>query len=89
VLVIEEIAKCCGISGRIVVEANMGAIGAIGAIMKYGSEAQKRLAANRPQEQVLTHRVGCHLLDGAGHRVQQEQSEQANRLLLAFLTMSG
>jgi alkylation response protein AidB-like acyl-CoA dehydrogenase len=85
VLVIEEIAKCCGISGRIV-EANMGAIGAI---MKYGSEAQKRLAANRPQEQVLTHRVGCHLLDGAGHRVQQEQSEQANRLLLAFLTMSG
>lgn len=42
VLVIEEIAKCCGISGRIVVEANMGAIGAI---MQYGSEAQKRLAA--------------------------------------------
>jgi 3-sulfinopropanoyl-CoA desulfinase len=43
VLVIEEMAKCCGISGRIVVEANMGAIGAI---MKYGSAAQKRLAAD-------------------------------------------
>ena len=43
VLVIEEMAKCCGITGRIVVEANMGAIGAI---MKYGSEAQKRLAAD-------------------------------------------
>ena len=42
VLVIEEMAKCCGVTGRIVVEANMGAIGAI---MKYGSEAQKRLAA--------------------------------------------
>jgi alkylation response protein AidB-like acyl-CoA dehydrogenase len=42
VLVIEEIAKCCGNTGRIVVEANMGAIGAI---MKYGSGAQKRLAA--------------------------------------------
>ncbi len=42
VLVIEEVAKCCGVTGRIVVEANMGAIGAI---MKYGSEAQKRLAA--------------------------------------------
>ena len=40
---IEEMAKCCGITGRIVVEANMGAIGAI---MKYGSEAQKRLAAD-------------------------------------------
>jgi hypothetical protein len=43
VLVIEEMAKCCGITGRIVVEANMGAIGAI---MKYGSETQKRLAAD-------------------------------------------
>ena len=43
VLVIEEMAKCCGITGRIVVEANMGAIGAI---MAYGSEAQKRLAAD-------------------------------------------
>jgi hypothetical protein len=42
VLVVEEMAKCCGITGRIVVEANMGAIGAI---MKYGSESQKRLAA--------------------------------------------
>ncbi len=41
VLVIEEMAKCCGVTGRIVVEANMGAIGAI---MKYGSEAQRRLA---------------------------------------------
>ena len=40
---IEEMAKCCGVTGRIVVEANMGAIGAI---MEYGSEAQKRLAAD-------------------------------------------
>ena len=42
VLVIEEMAKCCGVTGRIVVEANMGAIGAV---MRYGSEAQKRRAA--------------------------------------------
>jgi alkylation response protein AidB-like acyl-CoA dehydrogenase len=42
VLVIEEMAKCCGVTGRIVVEANMGAVGAI---MKYGSEPQKQLAA--------------------------------------------
>lgn len=42
VLVIEEMAKCCGVTGRIAVEANMGAIGAI---MKYGSDPQKRLAA--------------------------------------------
>lgn len=42
VLVIEEIARACGVTGRIVVEGNMGAIGAI---MKYGSEEQKTLAA--------------------------------------------
>ena len=41
-LVIEEMAKVCGPSGRIVVEANMGAIGAI---MAYGSEDLKKLAA--------------------------------------------
>jgi alkylation response protein AidB-like acyl-CoA dehydrogenase len=29
VLVIEEMAKVCGVTGRIVVEANMGAVGAV------------------------------------------------------------
>jgi len=29
--------------------------------------------------------VGCHLLDGAGHWVQQEQPDEVNRLLLQFL----
>ena len=42
VLVIEEMARVCGVTGRIVVEANMGALGAI---MRYGTEPQKRLAA--------------------------------------------
>ncbi len=42
VLVIEAVARVCGVTARIVVEANLGAIGAI---MRYGSEAQKRLAA--------------------------------------------
>ncbi|MGV6811193.1 MAG: 3-sulfinopropanoyl-CoA desulfinase [Brevirhabdus sp.] len=42
VLVIEEMAKVCGVSARIVVEANMGGVGAI---MKYGDTAQKKLAA--------------------------------------------
>jgi len=40
--VIEEMAKVCGVTGRIVVEGNMGAVGAI---MRYGSEEQRRLAA--------------------------------------------
>jgi pimeloyl-ACP methyl ester carboxylesterase len=29
--------------------------------------------------------VGCHLLDGAGHWVQQEQPEKVCELLLGFL----
>jgi len=37
VLVVEEMAKVCGVTGRIVVEGNMGAIGAI---VKYGSTKQ-------------------------------------------------
>jgi pimeloyl-ACP methyl ester carboxylesterase len=28
---------------------------------------------------------GCHLVQGAGHWVQQEQPEAVNRLLLDFL----
>jgi alkylation response protein AidB-like acyl-CoA dehydrogenase len=43
VLAIEQMAQVCGVTARIVVEANMGAISAI---MRYGSEAQKRLAAD-------------------------------------------
>jgi alkylation response protein AidB-like acyl-CoA dehydrogenase len=42
VVMIEEMAKACSTTGRICVESNMGALGAI---MQYGSEAQKRLAA--------------------------------------------
>jgi alkylation response protein AidB-like acyl-CoA dehydrogenase len=43
VVLIEEMAKACSTTGRICVESNMGALGAI---MKYGSEAQKQLAAS-------------------------------------------
>lgn len=42
VLIIDEMARVCGVTGRIAVEANMGAISAV---MRYGTEAQKRLAA--------------------------------------------
>lgn len=41
-IAVEEAAKACGISGRIVVDTNMGAIPAI---MTFGTDAQKRLAA--------------------------------------------
>ncbi len=42
VLVIEEMAKSCTVTARIVVETNMGAISTV---MAYGGEAQKRRAA--------------------------------------------
>ena len=42
VIVIEQIARCCATMGRITVEANMGAIGAI---MAYGTERQKERVA--------------------------------------------
>ena len=41
-LVIEEMAKVCSVTARIVVETNMGAISTV---MAYGSDAQKKLAA--------------------------------------------
>lgn len=41
-LVIEEIAKACTLSARIVVEANMGGISAV---MAYGSDKQREFAA--------------------------------------------
>jgi len=43
VLVVEQMAKVCGVSARIVVEANMGAVSAV---MRYGSDEQKKLAAS-------------------------------------------
>jgi pimeloyl-ACP methyl ester carboxylesterase len=33
--------------------------------------------------------LGCHLVDGAGHWVQQEQPDQVSRLLLSFLTSAA
>ena len=37
------------------------------------------------QTRACTQLQGCHLIDGAGHWVQQEQPEAVNRLLLGFL----
>ncbi len=42
VLVVEEMAKACTVTARIVVETNMGAVSTV---MAYGSDAQKQLAA--------------------------------------------
>jgi len=39
----------------------------------------------RMQENVCTRMLGCHLIDGAGHWVQQEQPERVSELLIEFL----
>jgi alkylation response protein AidB-like acyl-CoA dehydrogenase len=43
VLVIEQIGRNCGVSARIIVEANMGGVGAV---MGYGTEEQKKRVAH-------------------------------------------
>ncbi|TWP32515.1 3-sulfinopropanoyl-CoA desulfinase [Leekyejoonella antrihumi] len=42
VLVVEQVARNCGITARIVVDANMGGVGAV---MKYGTPDQKKTVA--------------------------------------------
>jgi pimeloyl-ACP methyl ester carboxylesterase len=37
------------------------------------------------QSKACTNMIGCHLVDGAGHWVQQEQPGEVSQLLLAFL----
>ena len=37
------------------------------------------------QSKACTNMIGCHLVDGAGHWVQQEQPAEVSRLLLQFL----
>jgi pimeloyl-ACP methyl ester carboxylesterase len=33
--------------------------------------------------------IGCHLIEGAGHWVQQEQPQQVSHLLLQFVKQAG
>jgi pimeloyl-ACP methyl ester carboxylesterase len=42
-------------------------------------------AVDKMRTLACTHMVGFHLLDGAGHWVQQEQPEQVSKLLIEFL----
>ncbi len=66
VLVVEEMAKVCGITGRIVVDSNMGVVGAI---IQYGTEAQKRkylpmvLAGDKPAIAITEPEAGSAATD--------------------------
>jgi pimeloyl-ACP methyl ester carboxylesterase len=46
---------------------------------------QRPGAVERMQQSACTRMLGCHLLDGAGHWVQQEQWEKVSELLVGFL----
>jgi pimeloyl-ACP methyl ester carboxylesterase len=46
---------------------------------------QRPGAVERMQESACTRMQGCHLLDGAGHWVQQEQWEKVSELLVGFV----
>jgi pimeloyl-ACP methyl ester carboxylesterase len=46
---------------------------------------QKPSDVERMQDSVCTQMLGCHLVDGAGHWVQQEQPREVSRLLIEFL----
>lgn len=46
---------------------------------------QKAGEFGKMQHTMLTDMRGCHLIEGAGHWVQQEKPDETNRLLLEFL----
>jgi len=50
---------------------------------------QKPGEFERMQSSACARMLGCHLLDGAGHWVQQEQPEQVAKLLLEFLRQTS
>jgi hypothetical protein len=41
------------------------------------------------QASACTRMLGCYLIDGAGHWVQQERPAEVNRLLLQFLRQAA
>jgi pimeloyl-ACP methyl ester carboxylesterase len=50
---------------------------------------QKPGEFERMQNEACTRMLGCHLVEGAGHWVQQEQPEAVTALLLDFLRDAG
>jgi pimeloyl-ACP methyl ester carboxylesterase len=46
-------------------------------------------AVEKMQHTACTRLVGCHVVDRAGHWVQQEQAGEVSRLLLDFLKQAG
>ena len=81
----------CGTSGEFIAELQTWSGRSIDVPSCFISGRQDWGTYQRPgvyeamQQSACTRMLGCHLVDGAGHWVQQEQPEQVTRLLLRFL----
>ena len=81
----------CGTSGAFVAELQTWSGRTIDVPSAFISGKQDWGTYQRPgvyeamQSKALTNMIGCHLVDGAGHWVQQEQPGEVSRLLVQFL----
>jgi pimeloyl-ACP methyl ester carboxylesterase len=81
----------CGTSGDFIAELQTWSGRSIDVPSCFISGRQDWGTYQRPgvyeamRQNACTRMLGCHLIDGAGHWVQQEQPEQVTRLLLQFL----
>ena len=81
----------CGTSGEFIAELQTWSGRTIDVPSCFISGQQDWGTYQRPgvfeamQKTACTNMIGCHLVDGAGHWVQQEQPAEVSRLLLAFL----
>lgn len=76
VLVIEQMSRNCGVTGRIVVEGNMGAVGAV---MGFGTDDQKKV-------------VAAHVLEGDKPAIcitEPEAGSAANDMTTTATRVSG
>lgn len=85
----------CGTSGAFVPELQTWSGRSIDQPSAFISGKQDWGTYQRPgvfeamQGKAFTRMIGCHLVDGAGHWVQQEQPDEVSRLLFTFLREAG
>jgi pimeloyl-ACP methyl ester carboxylesterase len=85
----------CGISGAFTAELETWSGRSIDVPSRFISGKQDWGTYQRPgvfeamRTRACSRMFGCHLVDGAGHWVQQEQAAEVTRLLIAFLRESG
>jgi pimeloyl-ACP methyl ester carboxylesterase len=84
----------CGTSGAFIAELQTWSGRSIDVPSCFISGKQDWGTHQRPgvyeamQASACSRMLGCHLIDGAGHWVQQEQPAEVSRLLIAFLRAS-